>query len=91
VSRHAEEQIEVVIEAQPDQIALWEDQMQRVVTVKAIHSQRAPGQRMGVHLLIDVVSGMTIPTRAEIQRLATQNNLLLRHCEPVEAPIADRR
>jgi hypothetical protein len=75
------EHLEVVVEAEPAQLAQWQQRLRKLVTVTSIHVTRASA-RPGKRLLIEVTPGMSIPTRAEIQRLATENNVLLCHCGP---------
>jgi hypothetical protein len=79
--------LEMIVEAEPDQISKWRRQMCHLVTVKSICVKRQPVERVGVRMLIEVVPGMAIPTRTEIQRLATENNVLLRHCRPVDEEV----
>ena len=76
------DRIDVILEAEPAQISELQKRVNQLVNVISIRLERAPKVQTGVHLLINVTSGMMIPTRVEIQRLATENNVLLQHCGP---------
>jgi len=76
------ERIDVVVEAEPTQVAELKRRLSQVVSITSVRLVPASHEPIGIHLLIEVIPETSLPTRAEIQRVATENNVLLRHCGP---------